>query len=161
MPSPKVICICGKICCGKSTYAQKLRIENKAVILSIDEITLSLFGQHLGEKHDEITGKTQEYLLQKSVEIIETGINVILDWGFWLKKRRDDARNFFADRGIECEFHYIDISDEVWQERLAKRNKAVSDGETSAYFVDDNLAAKFESLFEAPDKDEIDIWIQQ
>lgn len=161
MSSPKVICICGKICCGKSTYAQKLRIENKAVILSIDEITLSLFGQHLGDRHDEITGKTQEYLLQKSVEIIETGISVILDWGFWMKKRRDDVRKFYADRGIASEFHYLDISDDVWQERLCNRNDAVLAGKTSAYFVDDNLAAKFERLFEAPHNDEIDIWVKQ
>ena len=31
---PKVIMTCGKICSGKSTYAQKLRLEYSAVILS-------------------------------------------------------------------------------------------------------------------------------
>ena len=39
----KVIMTCGRICCGKTTYAQKLREERNAVILSIDEITLTLF----------------------------------------------------------------------------------------------------------------------
>ena len=39
---PKVIMTCGKICSGKSTYAQKLRLEYSAVILSVDEITLAL-----------------------------------------------------------------------------------------------------------------------
>ena len=29
--------------------------------------------------------------------------------------------------------------------------------ETSAYYVDDNLAAKFASIFEIPDKDEISV----
>ena len=29
--------------------------------------------------------------------------------------------------------------------------------ETSAYYVDDNLAAKFASIFEVPNEDEIDI----
>ena len=38
----KVLLICGKICCGKSTYAKKLKEENNAVILSVDEIMLSI-----------------------------------------------------------------------------------------------------------------------
>ena len=42
----KVILICGKICSGKSTYAQQLRRENRAVVLSIDEVMLAFFGQH-------------------------------------------------------------------------------------------------------------------
>jgi len=29
--------------------------------------------------------------------------------------------------------------------------------ETSAYYVDDNLAAKFASIFEVPNEDEIDV----
>ena len=53
----KVILICGKICSGKSTYAEKLRMENKAVLLSIDEIMLALFGFYVGNKHDEYVEK--------------------------------------------------------------------------------------------------------
>ena len=33
--------------------------------------------------------------------------------------------------------------------------------ETSAYYVDDNLAAKFGTLFEKPSKNEIDVWVEQ
>ncbi|HBI51921.1 MAG TPA: hypothetical protein DDX72_03970 [Ruminococcaceae bacterium] len=43
---------CGKICSGKSTLAQKLRLEYKAVILSVDDITLALLGQDPGGKLD-------------------------------------------------------------------------------------------------------------
>ena len=39
----EVIMTCGRICSGKSTYAQKLRTERNAVILSVDEITLRFF----------------------------------------------------------------------------------------------------------------------
>ena len=115
---PKVYLICGKICSGKSTYAEQLRIQNNAVLLSTDEITLALFGQHCGDKHDDYVERTQNYLFNKSLELIEVGINVILDWGFWLKEERDYAREFYNSRNIECEFHYIDISNETWQTRL-------------------------------------------
>lgn len=157
----KVILICGRICSGKSTYAELLRRKNKAAVLSIDEIMLSVFGQHCGDKHDEYAEKVQNYLLEKSCQLIETGIDVILDWGFWRKENRDFVREFYSSRNIKYEFHCIDISDEIWKARLNKRNDAVLTKETSAYFVDDNLAAKFETRFEMPGRDEIDVWVKQ
>lgn len=153
----KVYLICGKICCGKTTYAQKLCNENNAVLLSVDEITLALFGQNCGDKHDEYVERTEKYLLNKSLELIENKINVVLDWGFWTKAEREFAKGFYKSRNIECELYYIDISDEVWKLRLHKRNSAVLANETSAYYVDDNLAEKFASIFELPSEDEIDV----
>ena len=46
----KVYMMCGRICSGKSTYAKALREMHHAVILSVDEITLALFGQDAGEQ---------------------------------------------------------------------------------------------------------------
>lgn len=156
----KVILICGKICCGKTTYAEKLCVENNAVLLSVDEITLALLGQHCGDKHDEYVERTEKYLLSKSLELIQMDINVVLDWGFWTKAERESVKEFYKSRNIECEFHYIDISDETWKNRLNKRNIAVLAEETSAYYVDKNLAAKFASIFEVPNEAEIDVVYQ-
>ncbi len=156
----KAILICGKICSGKSVYARRLRLKNKAVLLSVDEIMLAMFGLYTGEKHDEYTDRLQEYLFKKSLEIIETGNDVILDWGFWTADKRAAAREFYKSRNIAYEFHYMDVSDETWKERILNRNNAVSAGDNSAYFIDSNLAAKFETLFEAPDKNEMDVWIK-
>lgn len=158
---PKVFMMCGKICSGKSTYADKLRTERNAVVLSVDEITLALFGQNAGDKLDHYVEKSEAYLYRKSIDIIDTGINVILDWGFWTKKEREFAKCFYASRNIECEFHYISIDNSEWQNRLQKRNKDILEGKSNSYYVDEGLAAKFESIFELPDKDEIDVWIEQ
>lgn len=157
----KVILICGRICCGKSTYAAELCRQNRAVLLSIDEIMLSVLGPYLGDQHELYSERTQNYLLHKSAEILENGIDVVLDWGFWSRKKRESAKAFFAARRIPCQFHYIEISDETWRERIKKRNDAVSAGRTDAYFVDENLAAKVTARFEAPERDEIDVWVKQ
>ena len=101
----KVIMTCGRICTGKSTYAEKLRKTLSAVVLSVDEITLALFGHDTGEMHDTYVERAEKYLFEKSVELIETGINVILDWGFWTKEERQFARDFYSSHGIECELH--------------------------------------------------------
>ena len=157
----KVYILCGKICSGKSTYSQKLRKDKKAVILSVDDITLTLLGQNGGDTLDVYVEKLEQYFFQKSVEIVETGINVILDWGFWTKTERDFAKEFYSSRGIEYEFYYISISDEEWYRRLDKRNKDVLEKKSDAYYVDEGLAQKFKSIFEIPGKDEIDVWVEQ
>ncbi|MDE5859965.1 MAG: ATP-binding protein [Oscillospiraceae bacterium] len=157
---PKVILICGKICCGKSTYAEKIRIENKAVLLSVDEIILAVFGQYAGEKHDEYVRNIQQYIFDKSLEIVQTGTNVILDCGFWTKGHRAYSKEFYKQRGIPFELHYIDISDEVWRQRIEKRNAIVKAGKTNAYYIDENLAKKFEEGVEPLTEDEIDVRIK-
>ncbi len=150
----KVTLIAGKICSGKSTLAEKMRLQKRAVILSVDEITLAIFGQHIGEKHDEVVESAQKYLFQKSLELIECQINVILDWGFWQRQERDEARKFYTDRNIETEFFYIDISEEEWKKRVQKRNNEIFENNLSAYYVDENLRIKFSNLFETPTEDE-------
>ena len=45
----KLVLICGKLCCGKTTYAKRLAKEIQAVRLSCDDIMLSLFGKDLGD----------------------------------------------------------------------------------------------------------------
>ncbi len=156
---PKVIMTCGRICSGKSTYAKKLRTEYSAVILSVDEITLALFGNDAGEKHGEYVEKLEKYLFDKSVEIVGSGTNVVLDWGFWTRAERAYARKFYSERGIDCEIHYLAISDEEWDKRLEKRNADITAGRISAYCVDDGLRAKFLSIFEPPDESEIDYYV--
>ena len=76
------------------------RFSNQAVVLSVDEIMLSLVGLYAGEKHDEYTERLQNYLFRKSAEIVETGMSVILDWGFWTREKMKQAREFFFRAGI-------------------------------------------------------------
>ncbi len=151
----KIFLMCGKICSGKSTYARKLREQHKAAVLSVDEITLALFDGNAGDKLDDYVERTERYLYGKSLEFLECGINAVLDWGFWTKRERDEAREFYGSRGIDYEFIFIDISDAEWRLRLEKRNNAVLAGETSAYYVDEGLMDKFEGIFEKPDETEI------
>lgn len=156
---PKVILLCGRICSGKTTYARRLCCESDAVLLSVDEIMLALFGQHCGEMHDEYASRTKQYLLAKTEEVLASGCDVVLDWGFWQKAERDAMRSYFGERKIPMEFCYIDIRDAVWRERIRERNRAVEAGEICAYFVDENLAAKFAARFEEPREDEAVTWI--
>lgn len=156
----EVIMTCGKICSGKSTYAQKLRDERNAVILSVDEITLALFPDGAGDMLDTYVERAEKLLFRKSLEIIRTGTDVVLDWGFWTRTEREYARDYYRKHGIHCELHYLDIIDEIWQQRIEKRNRLIEEGKISAYYVDRGLAEKFAGIFEVPDEKETDLIIK-
>ena len=108
----KVIMTCGRICSGKSTYSEKLRRELPAVVLSVDEIMLALFGQDVGEMHGTYVERAKSCLFEKSVQIVGTGINVVLDIGLWTRAERRFAREFFSSRGVACELHYVSVPEE-------------------------------------------------
>ncbi len=151
----KAILICGMICSGKSTYTETLRKGRHAMVLSCDDLTLALFQRELGSRHDEITEKAQGYLFQRAAELLELGVPVILEWGFWTRESRRKATAFFHSKGFETEWHYLEVSEKVWRERIQKRNRESPD---ASYSVDENLAEKCAGLFQPPEKDEIDVW---
>ena len=143
-----VVLLCGKLCCGKSTYTKALLERRRAMLLSCDELMLSLLPEQLGDLHDEVARKAKDYLLARAVELLTLGVDVILDWGFWQKESRRTAEDFFRSRGFETEWIYLKVTDEEWRRRIAKRN---AEGPPGAYRVDEGLLQKCISRFEEPD----------
>ena len=157
----KVIMTCGKICCGKTTYAKKLKNELNAVILSIDDITLTMFPEGAGEMHDTYALRAEQYLLSLSLQVLQAGTDVILDWGLWTRAQRERIRAFYRDHGnIPNEIHYLRIREQEWQRRIRKRNEGQG-RDPSAYYVDEGLLEKVESLFEEPAADETDLIVEE
>ena len=157
--SPKIILLCGKIAAGKTCYARRLASETAAVILSCDELMLTLFPlpEGAGELHDLYAARVQDYLFRKALDLAAAGCSVILDWGFWTKASRENARTFFRSHTLPCELHYIEVTDEQWESNIHQRNRAVEEGRESAYFIDKGLRNKLNERFVPPDMDEIDV----
>ncbi len=158
----KVYLICGKICSGKTWYAENLRERLSAVILSTDEVTYDLTDNQQGEGYDAFAKRVNEYLRKKAVQIVQAGANVILDWGFWTKTGRLEITEYFRTRDISYEWHYVDVSDEQWEKNIAERNRQIENGEGgSGFYVDEGLRNKVLSLFEVPAREEIDVWVSR
>lgn len=155
----KIIAICGKICSGKSYYADKIKDKENAVILSTDEVTFDLFDNQQGENYNQLASRVNSYLMKKSVELVKVGCNIILDWGFWTSKIREEVSNYYKSHDIQCEWHYIDIDDTTWYKNIDERNKKVLLGDGgSNFYVDDGLLKKVLSQFEVPSRNQIDVW---
>lgn len=154
----KLILLCGKICSGKTFYANIIKKKENAFIFSCDEITLQLFNNKLGGAHDNITEKIKKYIYKKSEELIALNVNVILDFGFWTKEERTKITNILAVKNICYEWHYIFVSDDIWIKRIKKRNKLIEKGLSSDFYVDDRLLNKINSLFEYPINEEMKVY---
>lgn len=154
----KVIMVCGTIGSGKTSYCSEIKEKYNAVLLSVDEIMYDIYHHREGEEHDKVVLDIKNYLKKKSVEIVNSGTNVLLDWGFWTRKEREEVREFYASHQIECEWHNIEISKEDWMRNIVERNQKVLAGKSTDYYVDEGLLEKVNGLYEVPDKEEIDYW---
>ena len=156
----KAILICGKICSGKTYYARQIQKKYNAVILSTDEATYDLIDNEQGEFYNIFAQRVNCYLRKKSVEIVHAGANVILDWGFWTSKDRTEISEYFQSNNVSYEWHYIDVDDKTWHQNINQRNAEIEAGNGgSNFYVDEGLLNKVLSLFEAPAREEIDVWI--
>lgn len=155
----KVIAICGKICSGKTYYANKIREKENAIILSTDEVTYDLTDNEQGENYEKFANRVNSYLMKKSVELVNIGCNVILDWGFWTSINRKETTDYYKSRDINIEWHYIDIDDESLEKNIEERNKRINAGQGGAnFYVDEGLKKKILEKWEKPHKNEIDVW---
>lgn len=153
-----IILICGKICAGKTTYAKKLMHELPAVRLNADEVMKGLFGEHLGDRHEEFFRSTMNLIYQKALEIDSCGLNVIIDAGFWYRSTREEARAFFKSCNVKPEWHYVHVNDDVWRRNIDARNHTALLPGSGDYYVDENILKKFINPEDVPEPGEMDVW---
>lgn len=157
----KVIVLCGKIASGKTYYANQLKEKGNAVVLNVDELTYYLFDNRKGEDYVDLTRRAINYFKEKTVDIVNKGVNVILDLGLWSAKDRKDIKEFFEQKSIKIEIHYIDIDDEAWKNNIKRRNMRINEGNRGMdFYVTETLREKMLGIWEEPKKEEIDVWIK-
>lgn len=156
----KVIILCGRIASGKTYYAENYKAKTNTIILSVDDLLLQLSDTCLGDRHDDVAFRCENYLYGLAEQIIATGADVIIDYGYWLKKEREAARLYFKVRNIKAELHYIDAPEETRIRHLLCRNEKLSKEEArekkKAYYIEEDLRKKLDRKFEEPDIEEID-----
>lgn len=148
----KVILLIGRICCGKTTYARTLP---GTLLLSCDQLMQTMFPGGCGEKHDEYAARARAHLFGLARQAAASGMTPVLDFGFWTKEMRREA--IVALPGCELDWRYLDVPEDEWSRRIAKRNAAIGAGfaDPSDYYVDEGLLAKVNTLFVPPTEEEL------
>jgi predicted kinase len=145
----RLVLICGLPGAGKTTLAKQLARELRAVRLCPDE-----WKHALGQDYYDEPGRVrlERKLRQLADELLDLGLPVILENGFWAREERDELRSAARARGIPVELRYLDASvDDLWR-RLEVRNALGHPGTVPIARVD---LERWAGQFEAPDAAEL------
>ncbi|NLX94073.1 MAG: ATP-binding protein [Clostridiales bacterium] len=152
----KVYMLVGKIASGKTTWAMERKAIVPLVLLSCDDLMLDVFAGCLGDKHGETERRCLNFLFGQAVQLVEMGLDVVLDSGFWTKKSRAMARVYFSEKQIEIKTYYFKTPEDVRIERLQERNARLAHSPKREFIVDAALLAKLDKKFEEPLSNEVD-----
>ena len=140
---------------GKTTFAQKLSLDCKAVCLSHDDWMVRLYGTNpdavnFAEHHDRVLS----LLWQMAGEFIKRDIDVVMDHGFWTRRSRDEARAIVVNFGATPKLYRMVCPDAVADARVLTRAKA---GVADCLKIDEHALRVFHSRYEPlqPDEDHI------
>lgn len=159
---PIVVMMCGVAGSGKTTYAQQLEKEGY-LRLSIDEELWSNYGRY-GidypiEKYDEYSETVEQKLADKLIMLIQQKKNVVIDFSFWQRARRDKYKQLIEEAGGQWRLIYMKATHELLRIRLKKRSERFD--ANAAFQITDNVLNAYLDGFEEPLAEESAIVIQQ
>ena len=150
--------IVGNTGSGKTTYSNKLKKENNAIIFSIDKWNNTLFMPDKKEKDGlqwflERIERAEKMICSLLLQLESANTDSILDLGLSKFEHREKFRKFAEDSGIEIKFHFLNISKETRLKRILKRN--VDKGDTYEFEVTQDNFEFMEEWFENPTEFEL------
>lgn len=156
----KVILVCGKIGSGKTFYTNWLIENTGAVLLSQDELMLTMFTRDFyhtdPEFYNHEVNMANLYTKNLSVKIAKAGTTVILDNGFWSKEERNDYKEFYNANGVNCEIYYMDTPEDIRVNNIHRRNSEAKAGQREDFIVKEE---DIKHYFEIPDESEEAVFV--
>ena len=148
-----VYLLCGLPLSGKTFHSKKLENQLNITLLSIDEEYFKVVGNTQQEYRDyKLEQDIEEKLKIKIIELLKSNKSIILDYGFWKKKKRDEYKKIIEDNGGEWRLIYFKTSKDELLQRLNKRNTLKHD---NYQYMTSIMLEDFYNKFEEPiDEDE-------
>jgi predicted kinase len=116
--------LCGLPGCGKTTYARRLASDGKAVVLGHDERMLARHGSNPpAADFARLAAEISEEVWREAAAHLAAGRDVILDWGFWTRAQRVEARARAVALGAACRLHWVQCPDDVARARTLRRSE--------------------------------------
>jgi predicted kinase len=149
---PTVYLLCGFIGAGKTTFARELEARTGAVRITKDEWLIRLVGDDPTiDGYADYDHRIVELSRDVAFQLVEKGIDVILDEGFWAKEERALMRRRIEGMGAEAVLYYLDTPIETIRERVARRS---ADPPKDSFRISGALLDYYLPYWQPPSEDE-------
>ena len=152
----EVIILCGKVAAGKTTYAKQLARSLPSVILSIDDLVVSL--RELKtlpyRSKKELEGKIRAYDGSLAKQLVPQGITCIIDHGHWTRDSRQQIIDACRADGLPYRLVWLTCPRGIRLQRLKQRNEQVRSSGEKGYVIDAEQLERFDSWFEELSEEE-------
>jgi len=138
---------------GKTTLAKKLEAERPALRLTPDDWITPLFGSDLPQAQlDRVRTPVETVQWDVAARALSLGLNVILDFGFWTRKEREDFRARAAALGAGSEICFLDVPHPELTRRVTDRG---ADLPPHTFHVTEAQLQAWAKEFEKPSAEEL------
>ncbi|GAA1655469.1 AAA family ATPase [Actinoplanes couchii] len=146
---PQLLLMVGLPGAGKTTRAEELATEHRALRLTPDEWMLPLFGElDVPGKRDALEGR----LITLALEALHLGTPVVLDFGLWSRDERSALRWLASTTGAGCRVVYLPVTPDVQRARIAHRQATAP--HTTVPMTEADLIS-WRRQFQPPDRAEL------
>jgi hypothetical protein len=143
----------GLPCSGKTTLAIQLERKYSALRFTPDEWHVRLYGQDAAaEEHDARHELIEAIQWDVATRALILSVDVILDFGCWVRVQRDEYRLRAAQLGTEFKIHYLDTPKQMLLSRLAARNANLPSG---TFYIQETALEEWFRIFEPPFPEEL------
>jgi predicted kinase len=150
MTGPTLFLTVGLPGTGKTTAAQRIEVEQRALRLTKDEWVRALYGrENPAPAQDVIEGR----LVEIGLRALELSINVVIDFGLWGRDERSALRQAAADRGAVVEMRYFELDPVEQRSRVELRQ---AEAPHTTWPMSDEELAEWAARINVPTPGELD-----
>lgn len=149
---PTVYIICGFIGSGKTTFSKKLAKDTGAFRVTKDEWMVQIFGNTpVKENFETLDNNVTKLAKDFAFQLVERGVDVILDEGFWAKSQREELKKRIEKAGAKWVLYYVATPIDEMKKRVANRSK--NPGKES-FEITDEMFDGYLKYWQPPEEDE-------
>ena len=144
----RLILLCGIAGSGKTTTAKELE-KHGAIRMCPDEWIVSL-GFDIYDRDARVSIEALQWEFTQA--LLERGLTVVDESGFWRREDRDDRPTWAQGRGHAVELRFLDAPLDVLTARVEERNRSLPDDGPR---IEPGLVAFWNDRLERPDAEEL------
>lgn len=100
---------------------------------------------------EDFDARVTDLSMDIALQLLKSGMDIIIDDGFWVRKQRDDIRERIRNIGARYELHYVYCSKSLMKKRIHQRNKTLG---KDTFFVSEEVFDKYWIYFDDIEDDE-------